>query len=168
MLTRKIIPLAIVAVVVSASAANASFSISIGASFNSHLHSRGVWIGAAHSAHVPPGHLRQDHWRAAPGHRGLFDIVRPRPRVIVVGPPVRREVVITRPAPVVIQQPAPVVVQPPVAQGEPLNVTVWVTNTNGSKTPVTLTHQGPGYVGPRGEYYPEMPNNEQLRMVYGF
>jgi multidrug transporter EmrE-like cation transporter len=27
---------------------------------------------------------------------------------------------------------------------------------------------GGGYLGPRGEYYDQMPTNEQLRVVYGF
>jgi hypothetical protein len=45
---------------------------------------------------------------------------------------------------------------------------VWVTNSNGSQIAVRLTRRGPGYVGPRCEYYPAMPTNEQLRMVYGF
>jgi hypothetical protein len=51
---------------------------------------------------------------------------------------------------------------------EPSIITVWVRNSNGSQSPVKLTRSGPGYIGPRGEYYPDMPNNEQLRMVYGF
>jgi len=51
---------------------------------------------------------------------------------------------------------------------EPAVVTVWVRNSNGSQSPVKLTRSGPGYIGPRGEYYSTMPDNEQLRMVYGF
>lgn len=47
-------------------------------------------------------------------------------------------------------------------------VTVWVTNTNGSKIPVRLTRSGPNYVGPRGEIYNGMPTEDQLKMVYGF
>jgi hypothetical protein len=47
-------------------------------------------------------------------------------------------------------------------------VTVWITNSNGSTTSVRLTRQGPWYIGPRGEYYAQMPTNEQLRVVYGF
>jgi hypothetical protein len=47
-------------------------------------------------------------------------------------------------------------------------VTVWVTNSNGSTIPVKLQKQGPGYVGPRGEYYDHLPTSEQLRPVYGF
>ncbi len=47
-------------------------------------------------------------------------------------------------------------------------VTVNVTNSNGSITPVKLKKQGVGYVGPRGEYYDKLPTSEQLRPVYGF
>jgi hypothetical protein len=53
----------------------------------------------------------------------------------------------------------------PVEEG---TIIVWVTNTNGSKTSVKLTRDGSWFVGPRGEYYTEMPTNEQLRVVYGF
>ena len=47
-------------------------------------------------------------------------------------------------------------------------VTVNITNSNGSISTVTLRKQGVGYVGPRGEYYSELPTSEQLRPVYGF
>ena len=47
-------------------------------------------------------------------------------------------------------------------------VTVNVTNSNGSIIPAKLTRQGPGYVGPSGEYYDKLPTEEQLRPVYGF
>jgi uncharacterized protein YcfJ len=47
-------------------------------------------------------------------------------------------------------------------------VTVNVTNSNGSITPVVLRKQGVGYVGPRGEYYNNLPTPEQLKPVYGF
>lgn len=47
-------------------------------------------------------------------------------------------------------------------------VVINVKNSNGSLTPVTLHRQGNVYVGPRGEYYPQLPTEEQLRPVYGF
>ena len=47
-------------------------------------------------------------------------------------------------------------------------VTVWITNSNGSQVPVRLTKSGPGYVGPSGELYSQLPTSEQLRPVYGF
>lgn len=47
-------------------------------------------------------------------------------------------------------------------------VTVNVVNSNGSITPVTLRRQGTGYIGPRGEYYSQLPTSEQLRQAgYG-
>ena len=51
---------------------------------------------------------------------------------------------------------------------EPTTITVWITNSNGSMTSVNLRKSGPGFVGPRGEWYPNMPTEKQLRMVYGF
>ena len=47
-------------------------------------------------------------------------------------------------------------------------VTVNITNSNGSVTPVRLRKQGVGYVGPRGEYYDKLPTEEQLKPIYGF
>jgi len=47
-------------------------------------------------------------------------------------------------------------------------VTVNVTNRNGSIVPVRLRRHGVGYVGTRGEYYPSLPTEDQLRRVYGF
>ena len=43
-----------------------------------------------------------------------------------------------------------------------------VTNSNGSIIQVKLTRSGTGWVGPRGEFYPTLPTQEQLRPVYGF
>jgi len=48
------------------------------------------------------------------------------------------------------------------------NITVWITNSNGSKTPVTLKRSGPSYIGPRNEVYQTMPTEADLKMVYGF
>ncbi len=53
-------------------------------------------------------------------------------------------------------------------RAEQNTVTVWITNSNGSKTPVTLTKSGPGYIGTKNDYYDAMPTEEQLRQVYGF
>ena len=47
-------------------------------------------------------------------------------------------------------------------------VVVNVTNRNGSIVQVPLRKQGVGYVGTRGEYYAALPNEDQLRPVYGF
>jgi hypothetical protein len=43
-----------------------------------------------------------------------------------------------------------------------------VTNSNGSIIQVKLQRQGVGWVGTRGEYYPNLPTEDQLRPVYGF
>lgn len=47
-------------------------------------------------------------------------------------------------------------------------VTVNITNSNGSISQVKLVKQGVGYVGPRGEYYDQLPTQDQLRPIYGF
>jgi hypothetical protein len=47
-------------------------------------------------------------------------------------------------------------------------VTVNMTNSNGSISRVRLQKYGVGYVGTRGEYYPKLPTEDQLRPVYGF
>lgn len=76
------------------------------------------------------------------------------------------------PPPVVRYVEAPVVqyVRPPVVvvQAVPASETVWIVNSNGSRTPVELRRADGGmYVGPRGEYYMGLPTNEQLRPLYG-
>jgi len=53
-------------------------------------------------------------------------------------------------------------------QAEQITVTVWITNSNGSRTPVKLRKVGPGYIGPKGEHYDNMPTVEQLKSLYGF
>ena len=47
-------------------------------------------------------------------------------------------------------------------------VTIWITNSNGSQTPVKLRRDGPGYIGPRNERYPSLPTESQLKPLYGF
>ena len=47
-------------------------------------------------------------------------------------------------------------------------MTVNITNSNGSITPVILRKQGNMWVGPRGEQYTTLPTEEQLKPVYGF
>lgn len=48
-------------------------------------------------------------------------------------------------------------------------VTVNITNSNGSFTPVKLTKQGENnYVGPKGEVYDHLPTEAELKPVYGF
>jgi hypothetical protein len=97
-------------------------------------------------------------WGHRPVHMGPPVVMYP-PVVRVIHPPVIRGVVVEPAPPIVIRTPVPV---------EEIAITVWVTNSNGSRTSVRLTRDGPWYVGPRGEYYSELPTNEQLRVVYGF
>ncbi len=52
-------------------------------------------------------------------------------------------------------------------RAEQNTVTVWITNSNGSKTDVRLRRDGPGFRGPGGEYYDSMPTTEQLAQLYG-
>ncbi len=47
-------------------------------------------------------------------------------------------------------------------------VSVWVTNSNGSKTEVKLRKTSTGYMGPKGEVYSSLPTEDELRPVYGF
>ncbi|MEI6167739.1 MAG: glycine zipper domain-containing protein [bacterium] len=55
------------------------------------------------------------------------------------------------------------------AANEAANTTIVnVKNSNGSYTPVTLRRVGNQYAGPRGEYYPSMPTEDQLKIAYGF
>ncbi len=61
-----------------------------------------------------------------------------------------------------------VTVHVPTVRVAPTTITLWITNSNGSKTLVQLTRDGLWYVGPRGELYSSIPTNEQLRVVYGF
>lgn len=54
------------------------------------------------------------------------------------------------------------------AQQAANTLTVNITNSNGSITPVVLRRQGNVWVGPRGEQYTTVPTEEQLKPVYGF
>ncbi len=78
----------------------------------------------------------------------------------IYSPLYRHPVILPRTRTVIIAQPRPIVVPDP-------TVTVWITNGNGSKSPVVLTQDGPWYIGPRGERYFGLPTEEQLGPVYG-
>jgi hypothetical protein len=47
------------------------------------------------------------------------------------------------------------------------SVTLYVPNSKGRFTPVTLIKRANGYIGPQGEFYPNNPTIAQLRAVYG-
>lgn len=81
-------------------------------------------------------------------HYRRHSYISPWPRTVIVP----RTVTIPRVAPVQIQ---------------PSTVTVWITNGNGSKSPVVLTRDGPWYIGPREERYFGLPTEDQLRPIYG-
>lgn len=88
------------------------------------------------------------------------------PRPVIV----ERPVVVTRPVyePIVIAPRPTISVSIPTVYTTPVKLTIWVTNSNGSRISVELIWEGAYYVGPRGEYYDTIPTNEQLRVVYGF
>jgi len=44
--------------------------------------------------------------------------------------------------------------------------TVNIPNSKGTYTPVTLKKSGNGFIGPQGEYYPQFPSIEQLKVMY--
>lgn len=106
----------------------------------------GVWIGRPVVTHPHRPAVHREVVLTPPWHR----------RFVRIEPPCGERVIVHR----------PVVAPPVIVTNGP--VTVWITNTNGSRTSVTLTRQGGYYIGPRGEYYTGMPTNEQLRVVYGF
>ena len=90
---------------------------------------------------------------------------------VVVPPPVLAQpvVVMPQPAPVVVAAPAPIIAAPaaqPQAQ-IPETLIVNIPNSKGGYTPVTLKRSGNGFIGPQGEYYPDHPTVEQLKVLYG-
>ena len=122
-----------------------------------------VAIGPRHHSHasIAKGPRPWSNARSLRGHR--FGS-----RARVVTPisvrhryPHRSSLFITLPRITILPKPAPVVHVPPVS------VTVWVNNSNGSRSPVVLTQEGPWYIGPRGERYFGVPTEEQLRILYG-
>lgn len=46
-------------------------------------------------------------------------------------------------------------------------LTINIPNADGGYTPVTLNRSKNGYTGPQGEFYPDHPTVEQLRILYG-
>jgi hypothetical protein len=93
-------------------------------------------------------------------YRRTFLKKRPQHYNVVIRRPITRQIAINLVPTVTVTRPEIVV--------EPTTVTVRITNSNGSQTSVNLRRSGPGFVGPRNEWYPNMPTEEQLRIVYGF
>ena len=136
----------------------------------------GVWIGhppvVPARPHRPVIVTHPPHRRVIvthPPHRPVVVPHRPHRRFVHVRPPHHKTVVVRHPVvrPVVVHPAPPVVVHQPAPVTETV-VTIWITNSNGSRTSVRLTREGSWYVGPRGEYYNTLPTNEQLRVIYGF
>ncbi len=81
----------------------------------------------------------------------------------------------------VVQQPTPMVlttVLPPAPMPAPMPVTaasiapdnaytVNIPETNGSYTSVLIKRSATGFTGPQGEFYPEFPKIDQLKVMYG-
>ncbi len=114
------------------------------------VHSRSVHVSPHHRKVVVTGPHHHRFVRIWPRCHHVNVVRHPCVRHIVVNP---------RPTVVVRSHPTPV---------EHTSVIVWITNSNGSKTSVKLRRSGPGFIGPRGEWYPSIPTNTQLRVVYGF
>lgn len=100
-------------------------------------------------------------------------IVVPEPVVVpVVVTPAVAAPAVPATIPVVAQPAAPVQVQAAAvnetaSSGNEDAVVINVPNSNGSYTPVRLIKRYKGYEGPQGEFYPEHPTVEQLKVLYG-
>ncbi len=122
-----------------------------------------IAVPLGHSRHEGPIIFTPPHRKfviTSPLIGGFIRIGPPIPEVVVVEEPRARHIVVNLSLTKTVSKPQCVT--------EQTQVTVWITNSNGSQTPVTLKKSGPGYLGPRGEWYPNMPTEEQLKMVYGF
>jgi len=107
------------------------------------------------------GHMhRRQVVITSPLFKRFIQIYPPRPKIVVVEKPRVKRIVVNLSPTITVTRPKCVV--------EQTEVIVWIANSNGSRTSVRLKKSGLGYLGPRGEWYPNMPTNEQLRVVYGF
>jgi hypothetical protein len=89
---------------------------------------------------------------------------RPCPTGYVVVPAPAATAVVTAPvATAAIAVPA--VAQPKATSGESVGINI--PNAHGGYTPVTLTKNETGYIGPQGEYYEGHPTVKQLTVLYG-
>jgi hypothetical protein len=114
------------------------------------VRSRSVQVSPHHSKVIVTGPHHNRFVRIWPSCHHVNVVRRPYVRHIVPN---------SRPTIVVRSHPTPV---------DRTSIIVWITNSNGSKTSVKLRKSGPGYLGPRDEWYPSIPTNNQLRVVYGF
>lgn len=150
----RLIPILVVsaALALVGASAKADVRAGIGVSISPHL-GMGVWVGAPARRHVIVERPHRGGAFGRPWRHRFGRLGPPRHVPIVVPRPIVREVVIDRPYAC------------DVAAG---SITVWITNSNGSRTSIRLVREGPWYIGPRGEYYAGLPSNEQLRRAYGF
>ncbi len=79
-----------------------------------------------------------------------------------------RYVVVAPPAQAYVYVPTPTVVSTTGVVNAPIPdpLTVNIPNNQGGYTSVTLKKSGSGYVGPQGEFYPQFPTVEQLKVLY--
>jgi len=86
----------------------------------------------------------------------------PPPTVVVVRPEptVQQTTVFATPA---MSAPMAAPSAPPVDEA----FTVNIPNARGTYSAVSIKRAGNGFVGPQGEYYPEFPKVEQLKLMYG-
>ena len=163
MWTRKLIIVAVVGIVscmfVSDALGRPDGRRSSGGSGGVSVGRQGVKVSIGSSRGVVSFGQRRGKAFVSIGHRRRHIIGPRRSRRVVVRSPRRRQVFFDSYSSVVAA-PSPRVIAP-------ITVTVWISNRNGSKTPVTLRQEGPNYVGPSGEYYLGMPTEEQLIMMYG-
>jgi hypothetical protein len=85
----------------------------------------------------------------------------PQPRAVPMPPPPPVEEMPPANAGVGSAPAAP----PPAANAEE-SFTVNIPNSKGGYTAVVLKRSGNGFIGPQGEYYPEFPKVEQLKLMY--
>ncbi len=74
-------------------------------------------------------------------------------------------IVVSNPTTIGLETPQTTSIEVPKDRGKPFVVNI--PNTDGGYTTVTLTRSGKGFIGPQGEYYPEFPQIEQLKVMYG-
>jgi hypothetical protein len=161
--------LSIVAIVCLSTMTASALNISVSIGKHGHAHGRKpVVIASRHRHHSGTAIIHMPHSR-----RVIYESMGARPYVRLL--PIRRHTSGWKHPHTVVRRPCTkrsILVAPPrhsvrrPACGSTL--TIWISNSNGSKTPVKLQRKGAGYVGPKGEYYTSRPSHRQLHMIYGF
>lgn len=95
-------------------------------------------------------------------YNGVYYVSTPRGYVVVPQPLAATTVV---PATVTIVQ-MPSTATLPNSESTSNVFTINIPNTKGGYTAVILKKSGNGFVGPQGEFYPEFPSVEQLKIMY--